>query len=816
MKRLITYLFIIAALVFTASCINDRVFREDGDEGLVTLRLQTAEMATRVAITDADPVAGEGAENALTHADFFFFSDEEGTTLLDGGHVRLTVGTGGLEAKSGNIYEYTFDATEDGIYQMLKGTSYVYVLANYPTEIPADTNSLAKILNLPIALDSCENKGSFVMDSFDSATGEHLTYLKPSKAGDEKTYTIGLTRAAAKLLLDINVADSFTDEAQNVWTPMRSEMWVNFINARKTSTVKADTLAFDLKSNFFNTSQAAPDSVASAKTGFTTWKVSPVYTYPQRYQTSDVTAPYFKIFCPWRCEKKGPNNFYYKIILPKMTTFQRNKIYRLKVDLDVVGGTEDDWAQVVDSVYVADWWAPSVIESVFENALYLDVPVRTYTIYGIDSLVVPVVSSNMIQVIGTGTGTNPQVQGTKTNLYDGSSVTVNPTITSVTKDGFTLKHVLNTNITSPDFDCTPITYTMIVKHTEGGLTKEVPVTITQYPSIYAEADLSNGYAYVNSYANSNISGGRHHSQSSGFSSTYTNRSYNSRGNNADGSDELGSMNYLGDVTSQNNNNKQYVVNVSVLPEGYRVAGMTDDAVIGDPRVKGSLTYNYLGYYGNGANGTITRDVQSKYNGVADNTQNVIAPALRIASSWGATTTIRNVDRAEERCAAYQENGYPAGRWRLPTIAEIDFLIMLSTYEHIPALFTTNHDTKYTRSGGGFGGNYRYTASGDYYGGYWSNGPSIYVGVPYTEADHSTPFVLGTGSEVSTTYYTDPDPNNSNTRYSLSLLLINNEYFDVHVRCVYDEWYWGSNKYDSNGNEITGNGTAATQWIGYKF
>ena len=30
-------------------------------------------------------------------------------------------------------------------------------------------------------------------------------------------------------------------------------------------------------------------------------------------------------------------------------------------------------------------------------------------------------------------------------------------------------------------------------------------------------------------------------------------------------------------------------------------------------------------------------------------------------------------QAEKRCAAYQENGYPAGRWRVPTEAEIWFM-----------------------------------------------------------------------------------------------------------------------------------------------
>jgi hypothetical protein len=43
-------------------------------------------------------------------------------------------------------------------------------------------------------------------------------------------------------------------------------------------------------------------------------------------------------------------------------------------------------------------------------------------------------------------------------------------------------------------------------------------------------------------------------------------------------------------------------------------------------------------------------------------------------------------RAEERCAAYQEDGFPAGRWRLPSEAEMRLMIELSNGGYIPQLF----------------------------------------------------------------------------------------------------------------------------------
>ncbi|NMB37396.1 MAG: DUF1566 domain-containing protein, partial [Bacteroidales bacterium] len=57
----------------------------------------------------------------------------------------------------------------------------------------------------------------------------------------------------------------------------------------------------------------------------------------------------------------------------------------------------------------------------------------------------------------------------------------------------------------------------------------------------------------------------------------------------------------------------------------------------------------------------------------------------IASSYGKTTTV-SFEQAEKRCAAYQENGYPAGRWRVPTEAEILFIVNRSNAGVFPTLF----------------------------------------------------------------------------------------------------------------------------------
>ena len=760
MKRFITYISILAAVLTAGvSCTREAI---DGnqEDGVLTLSFFTEEMGTKVSVNEGNPVVGNAIENKIEYIDYFFFADTDPNSAAVKSS-RLTVDQ--LTKINDTHYTYRFDTNASGN-EALKGKTYLYVLVNYPDEVNVST--MNELLSLPINTDfKGEEMPSFVMDSYDNGSTDGLIGLTPTSRNESRTVVVKLARCAAKLVLKVDVKNTYTDASGNVWRPVTRDMWVNFVNARNHTTVDAEPVEFENKNFYYNSAQNAPTHITD-KAGYTSWQADPVYTYPQTFEVSDVTAPYFKIFCPWVCDGKGTNNFYYKILLPRIGSFQRNKIYTMTVDLSVIGSTENDWALATRYIAVADWCYPDWIEASFEGAMYLEVPVKYYEIYGVDDIYIPVISSNDIQI------TN--IRGTKTNLYNGNTVNVSATTTDVSKEGFKLVHALNDDMTSDDFDCTPITFTMTVQHTEGGLSKTIEVTVVQYPSIYAKADASNGYAYVNSYAYTRNHGGRY---SSG-------NAYNNRGNSVNSSDQLGSMNEVGSSSSVNNNSNQYVVTVSVLPEGYKVAGMDEEVVIGDPR-GGRLAANNLGY-ASGTNGNVVRNVQANYNAVSTTTQNVIAPAIRIASSWGSTTPILNYDRAEERCAGYQENGYPAGRWRMPTVAEIDFLIRLSDYHHIPELFSP----EYHPASGSW-----WDRTPAYYDVYWAGGNYAYGGVPYTGQNHTNAFINMSGATT-----------NNNQ------LVKNNERFVTYMRCVYDEWYWSDTQYNNQGQP----GNAATQWIGYIY
>jgi len=124
---------------------------------------------------------------------------------------------------------------------------------------------------------------------------------------------------------------------------------------------------------------------------------------------------------------------------------------------------------------------------------------------------------------------------------------------------------------------------------------------------------------------------------------------------------------------------------------------------------------------------------------SDAKKSFIAPQLRVASSYGVSPEMSK-DEARARCAGYQELNCPAGRWRLPTLSELEFIVKLSNDGKIPVLFSS--DSNYWTAHG--------TASGK----------------------------IGADNKIVET-------NRSS----------------ANVRCVYDEWYW-EDKVPQDGSKYT--------------
>lgn len=136
---------------------------------------------------------------------------------------------------------------------------------------------------------------------------------------------------------------------------------------------------------------------------------------------------------------------------------------------------------------------------------------------------------------------------------------------------------------------------------------------------------------------------------------------------------------------------------------------------------------------------------------SEDNKNTLAPKFRICSSYAGSRAQLTREMARRRAAAYQEIGYCAGRWRLPTFGEVEYIMSLSAQEKIPRLFGTN-------------------ANGTWC--YWCAQGAVVV--PAGNADNKDVYISknpsNVGSEATSPFTGDN--------------------YRARARFVYDEWYWG--------------------------
>lgn len=246
--------------------------------------------------------------------------------------------------------------------------------------------------------------------------------------------------------------------------------------------------------------------------------------------------------------------------------------------------------------------------------------------------------------------------------------------------------------TNPEEPFSSYIFKVSIRHKDNPSFSE-EITLTQYPGMYIEADRNEGGSYYTS-----------NTRTSNYGFVFVNPTYTqgSQNNYWTNSTELGGV--MG-LTGNNVNPNMYVINISQLSVG-------SDFIIGDPRsnfinnsldIDGNLVptadeTTQAGNWCNEAdalyNNSNKRRLQYYYptNEVpaTDKTAYMVAPKIRIASSWGVTYHISRVN-ARRRAATYQERGCPAGRWRLPTLGEFTYITQLSAAGKIPTLFTLNNN-----------------------------------------------------------------------------------------------------------------------------
>lgn len=662
-----------------------------GDENTWVLNLEaTAIQASRSAGQD------EYNENKVASADVFFFTEADGTCIYaqtglvpDGTQLRVTLDN--EEVKFGGSY-------------------FVYVIANgraYYTGIDNTTavgKTVADLKDVTIRTtwkDGYEESNGEIEKSLlmDGADNVLISQNTPGK--------VKLTRAMAKVALFPTVEASVTSEAGVEYTPVLKDMTVTMVYG-----VQATNLGDDYAvqtTDYVDRIRRHYQVSENENTGVH----PPFYSYPNPESTVDRKNTYLILCVPWRMKSESGDvqaaNYYYRVPIAGKddipVLLERNHYYKVNVHVGVLGSLNPrDAVELTGNFAIYDWFDME-ISADMQHYEYLVLDEYSSVMNNVNELRMPYVSSSALMTNETRItkvtypNYNSDTQGSHT-----STVTLD-TPEKIQSEGFSLtwnddELIFIHTVTTEDY--VPYTITVEVWNEQG---LDATWEITQYPAIYIVGD------YNPNGANNRFVYG----ESSG--SVYD-----------DDNNSLGGVNNPLSGSSSNQNLNQYTIYIT----SFDITG--SNYAIGDPR---SSTVDNLDELKKTFKGeTLSHYYPTRKNDV----QNVIAPAFKIASSWGVVNSgSLNYVTAKRRCASYQENGYPAGRWRVPTEAEIQYIVSLSDRGVIPVLF---------------GGDY-YASSGRYY-----------------------------DNESSPAGFHD-DSRGGHA-----------------VRCVYDVWYWGNEKMSEKGGSDT--------------
>lgn len=664
-----------------------------GDENTWVLNLETTAVQP-----SRSPGVDEYNENKVTSADVFFFNEADGQCIyaqtgLEPVGNELRVKLADTAVSFGNSY-------------------YIYVIANGRAYY-ADVDD-ASAVDMTIAELQAKRIQTTWKDGYKSNGEIEESLLMDGEASvtvsRETPGKVSLKRAMAKVALFPTVTTEPIVENGVEYTPIVNAMSVTMVYG-----VQATNLTGDYE-------VVAEDYVTRMHRAYTQdgKEHVPFYSYPNPLNTADRKDSYLILCVPWNMKTDAgtePVNYYYRVPITGSedtpALLERNKYYKVNVNVSVLGSMNPREAVTLNADFIIYDWFDMDISADMNNYKYLVLEEYTSVMNNTNELRMPYVSSSALTMGKTQItkvtypNYNSDTQGSHT-----STVTLD-TPEEIQSEGFSLtwnddELIFTHTVTTEDY--VPYTITVEVWNEQ-----ELDATweITQYPAIYIVGDYN-----PNGDENRFVYGRSEETVNSGW---YTDPIEDDDGNT------LGGVNNPL-VNATNKNLNQYTIYIT----SFDIAG--SNYAIGDPR---SSTVDNLDFLNKEINGeTLSYYYPTRKDGV----QNVIAPAFKIASSWGVVdANSLTYETAKRRCASYQENGYPAGRWRVPTEAEIQYIVSLSDRGVIPVLF---------------GGDY-YASSGRYY-----------------------------DNESSPAGFHD-DSRGGHA-----------------VRCVYDVWYWGNEKMSEKGGSDT--------------
>ena len=676
------------------------------EPGTITLTLRTVEPQTKAT------KPGEAAYNEnLIKSVHYFFYPKDGTDSNTEKEPAKRGQVTNLDKQ--NQHTITVNASEDEIKNILFKYPYndcdVYVIVNLPSDINIDDlpdrklSTLKKIVLEDANFEANLIQPSFVMEGLNVATVEDRNKVLAAKG------TIPVDRVAAKISVSINVDERLDlqtppDTPDNetsgmIWTSKPEKMTIEFVNGVNRTVLSGNPDDIELnKLDRFTDNQAGRTFASTTIDGEKFWTCAPFYSYPEKWEIGSDEEPYLFITLPWETviwtSVGGQTppiykeyNCYYKIMLAS-DDLKRNTWYDLKINIGILGSFENTPEVILPiekvEYFVADWSEGLNVDSEILGARYLVVDKERYEVFNETTISIPFTTSHDCEIVN--------VSCTYPNLVTERDVdedAANYSVAIENGKAITFTHSLNNDMFSEDFDFTPFTTTFTIRHKDDhDFQKEI--TIVQYPAIYAVGQRNSD------------------TNSTGHGNVWVN------GYNDDDTSPNAGQDFFGGA----NGNRQ-----GAYPSMYVFTITTTegtDFIIGDPR---DMEYTYEAgdadwYVGDALyDGTSDRELKYYYGTAvaserysstqtgsiyasdeaaeaAEPTINMVAPKFRLASGYGTvtqTTGANSLETMKKRCASYQEDGYPAGRWRLPTRAEFQFILTQINLGNLPGVYLENYD-----------------------------------------------------------------------------------------------------------------------------
>lgn len=716
MKRYLSYIVFVVLSIAVIGCTKTETDSISSEVGQLTLQFSNRALTTRAAGAADD----DHNEDLIKSVQLFFYtsnSDSEAAVYALKKDINLSDFNEGNPNTTLSLIIPAGDMNT--LFPNNAESCYIYAVANYATDLTASKPSVKTIKATELDTDFSVEQESFVMDG---------DLVKISKSGNTLTAekTIELTRAAAKIELTVNVNNLKINN--EMWEANTAGMKVSFFNGVKKGLIDdgSDVLnaTVDHNGDYFKVEDRTFSSVESSTTQFK--QSVPFYSYTTRWEANAEDEVYLKLSIPWRVKTPDAEAYqtYHYLIPVNMDgkSLVRNSFYKITLDVKALGGQSEPIT--VSPSYVVLDWSTGEVNVDLSRPKYLIVDENSVEIYNQNSYSIGYQSSEPVTItVDKIVFESYRYATTRTVTITDSGTTINPSATLTVNDKYADYSAVNDTTNSEvDFSHTMLANTFVpheiyitVKHTNDTTgTFSEQIVIKQYPSIYIVSDKSNGKVFVNKDSSGDVYDDR------GSRGTY-----------------LGSIatGVSGSDSGTNDNQNMYNVYISSLPS-------SSTSIIGDPRVEQGTTVSNISGLTN-------------YRPTRQGAENVIAPAFKIASSWGKTKDLDSYTAAEMRCASYQESGYPAGRWRVPTPAEIAFIQERSANNDIPSLFNGAV----------------YSGWRSQYSGYWTSYELAYW------PGYETP---GRPTGPNAGAYTTDEVNCSKHA----------------VRCVYDIWYWGEDRVQS--------------------